>query len=298
MHKSGFVNIIGRPNVGKSTLMNALVGERMSIITSKPQTTRHRIVGIISAEDYQVVFSDTPGIIEAPAYRMQEAMNRFVDTTFEDADIMMFVTEVGETYKDNDPVLERLRKVEVPLFLVLNKIDQVQEARVLQLIQEWNERIAFTETIPVSALQKANTDRLLEVILQYLPEGPAYYPKDQLTDRPERFFVSEIIREKILMLYHQEVPYSSEVIVTSFKEDETNKGEPLVRIGADIYVARDTQKAIIIGKGGSAIKKLGTEARKDIEKFLERKVFLELHVKVKDNWRDDDRMLKHFGYRG
>ena len=298
MHKSGFVNIIGRPNVGKSTLMNALVGERMSIITSKPQTTRHRIVGIISAEDYQVVFSDTPGIIEAPAYRMQEAMNRFVDTTFEDADIMMFVTEVGETYKDNDPVLERLRKVEVPLFLVLNKIDQVQEARVLQLIQEWNERIAFTETIPVSALHKANTDRLLEVILQYLPEGPAYYPKDQLTDRPERFFVSEIIREKILMLYHQEVPYSSEVIVTSFKEDETNKGEPLVRIGADIYVARDTQKAIIIGKGGSAIKKLGTEARKDIEKFLEKKVFLELHVKVKDNWRDDDRMLKHFGYRG
>ena len=298
MHRSGFVNIIGRPNVGKSTLMNALLGERMSIITSKPQTTRHRIVGIISAEDYQVVFSDTPGIIEAPAYRMQEAMNRFVDTTFEDADIMMFVTEVGETYKDNDPVLERLRKVEVPLFLVLNKIDQVQEARVLQLIQEWNERIAFTETIPVSALHKANTDRLLEVILQYLPEGPAYYPKDQLTDRPERFFVSEIIREKILMLYHQEVPYSSEVIVTSFKEDETNKGEPLVRIGADIYVARDTQKAIIIGKGGSAIKKLGTEARKDIEKFLERKVFLELHVKVKDNWRDDDRMLKHFGYRG
>ncbi|MCO6488359.1 MAG: GTPase Era [Phaeodactylibacter sp.] len=298
MHKSGFVNIIGRPNVGKSTLMNALVGERMSIITSKPQTTRHRIIGIISAEDYQVVFSDTPGIIEAPAYRMQEAMNRFVDTTFEDADIMMFVTEVGETYKDDDPVLERLRNVEVPLFLVLNKTDQVPEERVLELIQAWNERIAFAETIPVSALHKANTVRLLEVILQYLPEGPAYYPKDQLTDRPERFFVSEIIREKILVLYHQEVPYSSEVIVTSFKEDETNKGEPLVRIGADIYVARDTQKAIIIGKGGSAIKKLGTEARKDIEKFLEKKVFLELHVKVKDNWRDDDRMLKHFGYRG
>lgn len=298
MHRSGFVNIIGRPNVGKSTLMNALVGERMSIITSKPQTTRHRIIGIINDEDYQVVFSDTPGIIDAPAYRMQEAMNRFVEATFEDADIMMFVTEVGETYADDDPVLERLRAVEAPLFLVLNKIDQVSEERVLQLIQEWNERLSFTETIPVSALHKANTDRLLEVILQHLPEGPAYYPKDQLTDRPERFFVSEIIREKILVLYHQEVPYSSEVIVTSFKEDETNKGEPLVRIGADIYVARNTQKAIIIGKGGSAIKQLGMEARKDIETFLEKKVYLELHVKVKDNWRDDERMLKHFGYRG
>ncbi|MCB9266367.1 MAG: GTPase Era [Lewinellaceae bacterium] len=298
MHRSGFVNIIGRPNVGKSTLMNALVGERMSIITSKPQTTRHRIIGIINAEEYQVVFSDTPGIIEAPAYRMQEVMNRFVDTTFEDADIMMFVTEVGETYADDDPVLEKLRNIEVPLFLVLNKTDQVPEVRVLQLIQEWNSRISFTETIPVSALHHSNTERLLEVILQYLPEGPAYYPKGQLTDRPERFFVSEIIREKILLLYHQEVPYSSEVIVTSFKEDETSKGEPLVRIGADIYVARNTQKAIIIGKGGSAIKKLGMESRKDIEKFLEKKIFLELHVKVKDDWRDDDRMLKHFGYRG
>ncbi len=298
MHKSGFVNIIGRPNVGKSTLMNALVGERMSIITSKPQTTRHRIIGIISGEDFQVVFSDTPGIIETPAYRMQEAMNRFVDTTFEDADIMLFVTEVGETYAEGDPVLEKLRKMEVPLFLVLNKIDQAPEARVLQLIKEWNEHIPFTETIPVSALHHNNTERLLEVILQYLPEGPAYYPKEQLTDRPERFFVSEIIREKILLLYHQEVPYSCEVIATSFKEEETTRGEPLVRIGADIYVARDTQKAIIIGKGGSAIKKLGTEARKDIEKFLEKKVFLELHVKVKENWRDDDRMLKHFGYRG
>lgn len=298
MHKSGFVNIIGRPNVGKSTLMNALLGERMSIITSKPQTTRHRIIGILSGEDHQVVFSDTPGIIQDPAYRMQEVMNRFVDTTFEDADIMMFVTEVGETYADGDPVLEKLRTVEAPLFLVLNKIDQVADARLLQLIREWNERIAFTETIPISALHQSNTDRLLEVILKYLPEGPAYYPKDQLTDRPERFFVSEIVREKILLLYHQEVPYSTEVIVTSFKEDETNKGEAMVRIGADIYVARNTQKAIIIGKGGAAIKKLGTEARKDIEKFLDKKVFLELHVKVKDNWRDDERMLKHFGYGG
>ncbi|MCB0565745.1 MAG: GTPase Era [Lewinellaceae bacterium] len=298
MHKSGFVNIIGRPNVGKSTLMNAMVGERMSIITNKPQTTRHRIIGIMNGEDHQVVFSDTPGIIEDPAYRMQEVMNRFVNTTFEDADIMMFVTDVEERYADDDPVLEKLRNMEVPLFLVLNKVDLVSDGRLLQLIKEWSERVTFTEIIPISALHHNNTGRLLEVILKYLPEGPAYYPKDQLTDRPERFFISEIIREKILLLYHQEVPYSSEVIVTSFKEDETNKGEALVRIGADIYVARNTQKAIIIGKGGSAIKKLGTEARKDIEKFLEKKVFLELHVKVKDNWRDDDRMLKHFGYGG
>ena len=298
MHKSGFVNIICRPNVWKSTLMNAMVGERMSIITNKPQTTRHRIIGIMNGEDHQVVFSDTPGIIEDPAYRMQEVMNRFVNTTFEDADIMMFVTDVEERYADDDPVLEKLRNMEVPLFLVLNKVDLVSDGRLLQLIKEWSERVTFTEIIPISALHHNNTGRLLEVILKYLPEGPAYYPKDQLTDRPERFFISEIIREKILLLYHQEVPYSSEVIVTSFKEDETNKGEALVRIGADIYVARNTQKAIIIGKGGSAIKKLGTEARKDIEKFLEKKVFLELHVKVKDNWRDDDRMLKHFGYGG
>ncbi len=276
--------------------MNALVGERMSIITSKPQTTRHRIIGLLSAEDYQVVFSDTPGIIEDPAYKMQEVMNRFVDTTFEDADIMLFVTETTETYAEDNPVIAKLQQIEVPLFLVLNKTDLVSEEEVLLQLRKWNERVNFTESVPISALHKANTQKLLELILQYLPEGPAYYPKDQLTDRPERFFVSEIIREKILLLYHQEIPYSCEVIVTAFQEDETNKGEPLIRIGADIYVARNTQKAIIIGKGGSAIKQLGIEARKDIEKFLESKVYLELHVKVKDNWRDDERMLKHFGY--
>lgn len=295
-HRSGFVNIIGRPNVGKSTLMNALVGERMSIITRKPQTTRHRIIGLLSAEDYQIVFSDTPGIIEDPAYRMQQAMNQFVNTTFEDADIMLFVTEVGETYADDDPVMERLRQVDVPLFLVLNKIDTATDEQVLNLIQSWNERLPFKETIPIAALHKTNTDRLLEVIKRYLPEGPAYYPKDQLTDRPERFFVSEIIREKILLLYEQEVPYSCEVAIMAFQEDKTKRGDDLIRIGAEIYVARKTQKAIIIGKGGSAIKKLGMEARKDIEEFLQSKVFLELHVKVKDNWRDDERMLKHFGY--
>lgn len=296
MHKSGFVNIIGRPNVGKSTLMNALVGERMSIITNKPQTTRHRIIGLVSGDDFQAVFSDTPGIIDTPSYLMQEAMNRFAHSTFEDGDIMLFVTEPAEKYEDEDPILQRLREVQAPLFLVINKIDTLADEALLQLIQEWNQRIPFTETLPVSAMQQTNTDRLLQVILQHLPEGPAYYPKDQLTDRPERFFISEIIREKILLLYQQEIPYSCEVIVTSFKEDTTKNGAPLIRIGAEIFVARKTQKSIIIGKGGTAIRKLGMEARKDMEEWLESKVFLELHVKVKENWRNDERSLKHFGY--
>lgn len=297
-HKSGFVNIIGRPNVGKSTLMNALVGERMSIITSKPQTTRHRIIGLLSGEDFQVVFSDTPGLIEAPAYKMQEVMNRFAHSTFEDADLMLFVTDVEETYRPDDPVVERLRSVQdIPLFLVINKIDLAEPARIAELIRQWNDWVPFRETFPISALHKSNTDVLLEHILDNLPEGPAYYPKDQLTDRPERFFVGEIIREYILQQYEQEVPYSCEVEVTSFKEGSTTKGEPIVRIGANIYVARKTQKAIIIGKGGQAIKKLGAHSRKALEKWLEQKVFLELHVKVKDNWRDDERLLRYFGYR-
>ena len=297
IHKSGFVNIIGRPNVGKSTLMNALVGERMSIITNKPQTTRHRIIGIVSGEDHQIVFSDTPGVIQNPSYKMQEVMNRFVHSTFEDGDIMLFVTEADAHYEDDDPIIQRLQKVEAPLFLVLNKIDLLEDAQILQLLQKWNERLKFAEIIPISALQKKNTDRLLKLIIQYLPEGPVYYPKDQLTDRNERFFVSEIIREKILELYKQEVPYSCEVAVSSFKESHTTKGDPIVRISAEIFVARKTQKAIIIGKGGSAIKRLGMEARKSIEAFLEQKVFLELHVKIKDNWRDDERQLKQFGYQ-
>ncbi|MFK8104779.1 MAG: GTPase Era [Saprospiraceae bacterium] len=297
MHKSGFVNIIGRPNVGKSTLMNALVGERMSIITNKPQTTRHRIIGIINEADYQVVFSDTPGIIEDPSYKMQEAMNRFVHSSFEDADIMLFVTEMDEEYASDDPILERLRRVKIPLFLVLNKIDLATPAQIIEKLKWWDQQIIFAEMIPIAALQKNNTKKLLELILANISEGPEYYPKDQLTDKPERFFVSEIIREKILLNYQQEIPYSCEVIVNSFKEGQTNAGADLVKIQAEIYVARKTQKSIIIGKNGSAIKKLGMDARKDIESFLEKKVFLELHVKVKDNWRDDDRMLKHFGYQ-
>ncbi len=298
MHKSGFVNIIGKPNVGKSTLMNALVGERMSIITNKPQTTRHRIIGLLSGEDFQIVFSDTPGYIDDPAYKMQEAMNRFVHSTFEDADLMLFVTDVNEHYEEEDPIVQKLKELsEIPKFLVINKTDLVKPDRILELIQQWNGWVDFKETIPISALHKANTDKLLELILDQLPEGPAYYPKDQLTDRPERFFVSEIVREKILQLYEQEIPYSCEVEVESFKEATTKKGEPLVRISALIYVMRKTQKAIIIGKQGAAIKKLGTEARKAIETFLESKVFLELHVKVRDKWRDDEKALKGFGYK-
>ena len=297
-HKSGFVNIIGRPNVGKSTLMNALVGERMSIITNKPQTTRHRIIGIVNGKDHQIVFSDTPGIIKDPSYKMQEAMNAFVHSTFEDADLMIFVTATDEKYEADDPVVERLKTVKVPLFLVINKVDLVPPTKVLELIQWWNKQVNFKETIPLAALHKNNTDVLLKLIINILPEGPAYYPKDQLTDRPERFFVSEIIREKILEYYHQEVPYSVEVIVNSFREGKNRRGEPLVRISADIFVARKTQKNILIGKEGSAIKRLGTASRKSLEAWLEQKVFLELHVKVKENWRDDDRLLKHFGYKG
>jgi GTPase len=297
MHKSGFVNIVGRPNVGKSTLMNALVGERMSIITNKPQTTRHRIIGIVNDDDFQIVFSDTPGVINDPAYKMHEAMNHFVQGSFEDADLVLFVTEPGETYADDDPIIEKLQKLEVPLFLLINKIDTSDESTLLHMVKTWNDRVPFTETIPVSALNKTNTETVLKLILERLPEGPAYYPKDQLTDRPERFFVSEIIREKILLLYQQEVPYFTEVVVTSFKEDVTSKGDPIIRIGADIYVGRKTQKAILIGKGGQAIKKLGMEARKDIETWLDSKIYLELHVKVKDNWRDNDYLLKQFGYR-
>lgn len=298
MHKSGFVNIIGKPNVGKSTLMNALVGERMSIITNKPQTTRHRIFGIVSDEESQVVFSDTPGFIDDPAYKMQEHMNSFVQSTFEDADMIIFLTEPGEEYADDHPLFNSLKNVKVPVFLVLNKIDLLTDEEILLKIKDWKDRMNFTEIIPISALQKKGTDRLFDVVKRHLPEGPVYYPKDQFTDRPERFFISEIIREKLLEQYHQEIPYSVEVMVESFKETKTKKGEDLVRISAVIFANRQTQKSIIIGKGGSAIKRLGTESRKSMEKFLDSKVFLELFVKVKEGWRDDDRLLKGFGYKG
>jgi len=298
MHRSGFINIIGHPNVGKSTLMNALVGERMSIITNKPQTTRHRIIGILSGEDFQMVLSDTPGVVDKPAYKMHQAMNSFVQSTFEDADMMLLVTDTLEVYKAEDQLLAQLRKqTSIPMFVVLNKIDLVDEAKLEQIKSFWAEQLPNAQLIAISALKKINTDLLLDTLKEALPEGPEYYPKDQLTDRPERFFISEIIREKILMLYHQEIPYATQVIVESFKEEQTTAGKDLVRIAATIFVERDTQKSIIIGKGGVSIKKLGMEARLDMEKFLEKKVFLELFVKVKDNWRNDDFLLKQFGYK-
>lgn len=294
-HKSGFINIIGRPNVGKSTLMNALVGERMSIITSKPQTTRHRIVGIVSDEDYQVVFSDTPGYITDPAYKMQEQMNSSVQSSFHDADIMALVVDVTEEYDPNNPLYAKLTQPKCPLFLLLNKMDLVRNEPLIQAIQAWSNHFDFAEIFPISALKKKNTDALFKKFLEYLPEGPVYYPKDQFTDRPERFFMSEIIREKILQKYYQEIPYAVEVVIDRFKEDEAKN---LVRISAIIYVTRKSQKGILIGPDGADIKEVGTLARKDMEIFLERKVFLELHVKVRDNWRNDEKQLKRFGYDG
>jgi GTPase len=296
MFKSGFVNIVGRPNVGKSTLMNALVGERMSIITNKPQTTRHRIIGILSGEDFQIVFSDTPGFIKKPAYKMQALMNASVEGSFEDADVMLFVTEPNEKFEDDDPIFTKLKKVTMPKFLVINKIDTYSSAVVQEYQKNLCEKITFTEVFEISALRKLNTEGVLDCIKTYMTEGPEYYPKDQLTDRPERFFTTEIIREKILLNYRDEIPYSCEVAIDSFKETATRTGEALARIGCTIYVSRENQKIILIGKSGLAIKKLGTDARKDLEKFLECKVFLELSVKVRDNWRDDDRMLRNFGY--
>ncbi len=296
-HRSGFVSIVGRPNVGKSTLMNALVGEKLSIITPKPQTTRHRIIGIVSGEDFQVVFSDTPGIIEKPGYKLHEVMNRFVESAIEDADLLLFMTEPSEHYADDAPIIEQLRKVQIPKFLVINKIDTSTQAAVEALIALWKQRVPFDEVVAISALLAANLDSLFKLILEYLPEGPPFFPKDQLTDRPERFFVAEIIREKIFELYQQEIPYSTEVVVESFKEDTTRAGEPLVRIQAIVYVERESQKAIMLGHKGAAIKKLGTIAREALEAWLEKKVFLELHLKVREKWRRDERLLRRFGYR-
>lgn len=296
-HYAGFVNIIGRPNAGKSTLMNTLVGERMSIITAKPQTTRHRIIGILNEDHYQIVFSDTPGIIRNPAYKMQEKMNRFVASTFEDADVMLLLVDIHDAFQQDDPFLHPLAKLEVPVALVLNKMDTELEGQSEQLVQQLSSWIIFDRVFRISALQKTGIDELLDYLVNKLPEAPPYYPKDQLTDRPERFFVGEIIREKILEIYHQEVPYSTEVTIESFKEGTNRHGAPLIRISAIIFVSRKTQKPIIIGKAGANIKQLGTEARKAIETFLEQKVFLELHVKVRDNWRDDERQLDRFGYQ-
>ena len=295
LHYSGFINIIGKPNVGKSTLMNALVGERMSIITHKPQTTRHRIMGILSGNDFQMVFSDTPGIIYNTNYKMQEIMNSYAFSTREDADIMLYVTTPDEKNDDDESILKFLEKIEVPKFLIINKIDLFDPEKVALKLQQWQKSVNFDEYFVISALKKINIEPLYKKLRSNLPEGPAYFPKDQLSDKSERFFVSEIIREKILEIYKQEIPYSAEVVIQEFKESVKNK-KPFVRIYAEIYVSRASQKPIILGKGGSLIKKLGIESRKSIEIFLEKHVHLELFVKIKKDWRDDERTLKHFGY--
>jgi len=294
--RAGFVNIIGRPNAGKSTLMNALVGERMSIITHKPHTTRHRIIGILTGEDFQVVFSDTPGYVKTPSYKMHRAMNRFVEGTVEDADLMLFVFDLTEELEADNPLIQVLKKTEVPIVLVLNKKDLVAEQRIQDATGWWKKYAKFDDVIAISALKDAQSGILLEKIRQYLPESEPYYPPDQLTDRPERFFVSEIIREKILRLYDDEIPYSCEVFIEDYKDSKTNAGVEIANIRATIFVMRETQKAILLGKGGAAIKKLGTYARQDIERFLQTKAFLELTVKVRDNWRDDEQALQRFGY--
>ncbi len=291
-HKSGFVNILGNPNVGKSTLMNELVGERLSIITSKAQTTRHRIQGIVNGEDFQIVYSDTPGILD-PKYKLQESMLKFVNTAFVDADIILYVTDMVETADKHEKYISRLEKSKVPVLVILNKIDISTQDKVMKKVEDLKNMLPLSEVIAVSALEKFNLSTVFDRILENLPEGPPYYDKETLTDKSERFFVSEIIREKILLNYQKEIPYSVEVDVESFKESEE-----LVRISAIIYVARDTQKGIIIGKGGEMLKKVGTLARKDIEKFLDKKVFLELFVKVKKDWRNSDQQLKRFGYDG
>ncbi|WP_047444723.1 GTPase Era [Alistipes sp. ZOR0009] len=289
-HRSGFVNILGNPNVGKSTLMNELVGERLSIITAKAQTTRHRIMGLVNTDDYQIVFSDTPGILK-PNYKLQESMMKFVNTAITDADVFLYVTDVVETADKNIEYVERLKKTATPIILIINKVDLTTQEKLEEIVEQWKVRLPEAMIIPASAKEKFNTDVIMGTITKLLPEGPPFFPKDQLTDKPLRFFASEIIREKIFLNYDKEVPYCTEVVIESFVEDAK-----LMRVSAVIYVARQSQKGIIIGKQGSALKKVGTEARKEMEAFLGTKVFLELFVKVNDKWRDNERDLKNFGY--
>jgi GTPase len=287
-HKSGFVSIVGRPNVGKSSLMNKLVGENLSIITAKAQTTRHRIMGILNGDDYQIVYSDTPGILE-PKYELQEAMMGYVKVSLEDADLILLIVELDEKYDEH--LFSLFKTIQTPVLLVINKIDKAKGSQVEDKVTYWKSLITAKEIITVSAKEGTNVGLLLDTIKKYLPEHPGYYPKEELTDRSERFFAAEIIREKILLNYEQEIPYSSEVGIETFKEEEA-----IIRIRANIYVERDSQKGILIGKGGSSLKKVGTEARADLEKFFGKKVFLETHVKVADNWRKQKLKLKQFGY--
>lgn len=296
MHKSGYVNIIGNPNVGKSTLMNAIVGEHMSIISAKPQTTRHRILGIVSSDEFQIVFSDTPGMIHDPHYKMQEAMNKFAFSIFKDADVVLFMTDLTEDFDGTERIFKILKEIETPKLLVVNKIDLGLDHTMVNNNIDWfHKQVRFDQTHLISALKKDGIEPLKEAIVDLLPEGPEYYPKDQLSDKPQRFFVAEIIREQIFELYHQEIPYSSEVRIDRYEEMEKNGG-PFAKIYADIYVMRRTQKQILIGKNGDYIKKLGINSRKKIEKYLGHHIYLELYVRVKEKWRDDENLLKNFGY--
>ncbi len=289
-HHSGFVNIIGNPNVGKSTLMNALVGEKLSIVTAKAQTTRHRIMGIVNGDDYQIVYSDTPGILK-PNYRLQKSMMDFVDTAIGDADIILYVTDVIEKGDKNAEYIEKLRKIECPVILVINKIDISTQEQVMNLMQWWQEQLPAAIIYPASAKERFNLENIFDAIVSHLPEAPAWFDKDAFTDKNLRFFASEIIREKIFLYYSQEIPYSCEVSIESFRE-----GEERYEISAVIYVMRDSQKGIIIGKGGQALKKVGTKARLDMEDFFQKKVFLSLFVKVDPDWRENKKELKRFGY--
>lgn len=290
-HRSGFVNIVGNPNVGKSTLMNRLVGEKLSIITPKSQTTRHRIIGIVNTPEYQVVYSDTPGVLR-PNYKLQEQMLNFSLSALDDADVLLYVTDVVEKIDKNDDFLSKVQRLNLPVLLLINKIDQTTQTELEKMVETWHEMLPDAEIYPISALNNFNIDRVQKRILELLPESPPYFEKDALTDKPARFFVNEIIREKALLLYQKEVPYSIEAIVEEFKE-ETD----IIRIRAIILVERDTQKGIVIGHKGESLKRLGTLARKDIELFFEKKVFLQLYVKVEKDWRNRDNLLKNFGYK-
>lgn len=290
-HKAGFVSIIGKPNVGKSTLMNQLMGEKLSIITSKAQTTRHRIMGIISGEDFQIVYSDTPGILR-PQYELHSSMMKFVSNSLEDADVILFVTDLYEKYDaEEDTFIEKINQSNIPVILVLNKIDQSKGSQALDKLNYWKEIVRHDEALLISALQGDGVAGLLDKVITHIPEHPAFYPKDEYTDKPERFFAAEMVREKIFLNYKKEVPYSCEVVVTSFKEDDT-----IIRIRAEIYVERKSQRPIILGKGGEKIKKVGIEARQDMEAFFGKQVYLETFVKIEPDWRKNQRKLNRFGY--
>ncbi|MBE6221719.1 MAG: GTPase Era [Rikenellaceae bacterium] len=290
MHKSGFVNIIGNPNVGKSTLMNALVGEKLSIITSKAQTTRHRIMGIVNGDDFQIVYSDTPGILK-PAYKLQESMMNFVQGAVDDADVILYVTDTVEQSDRSEAIIERINRSGIPTIVVINKIDLTTPEQLDILAAQWQERLPEAVVIPVSAREKVGMAGVLDAILERLPEGEPFYPKDTLTDKTLRFFASEIIREKILLNYDKEIPYCCEIEIDTYKEEPT-----IDRISATIYVARQSQKGIVIGHKGEKLKRVGQKAREDMERFLGKKVFLQLFVKVQDDWRNNERQLRRFGY--